>query len=60
MIERTIRLDKERFNLAVGSSILNETPLTHKEACTMKSKLLPVTQSKVKLINLGYTGINND
>ena len=53
--ERNEQLDKERFNIVVnGNIVMNETPLTHKEACIMKSKLLPSTQNKAVLVSLGY------
>lgn len=55
--ERNERLDKERFDLIVNGAIkMNTTPLTHKEACTMRSKLLPVTQAKAQLVSLGFIG----
>lgn len=55
--ERSKRLDKERFNIVVnGSIVMNVTPLTHKEACVMKSRLLPSTQKKAVLVSLGYIG----
>ncbi len=53
--ERNEILDKERFDLVVNGSIkMNTSPLTHKEACIMLSKLLLVTREKAKLVSLGY------
>lgn len=56
--ERNERLDKERFDLVVnnGSIKMNTAPLTHKEACTIRSKLLPATQAKASLVSLGFIG----
>lgn len=55
--ERSERLDKERFDLIVkGYLKMNSAPLTHKEACIMRSKLLPTTRLKAKLVSLGFIG----
>ena len=55
--ERNARLDKERFDLVVhGHLKMNATPLTHREACTMRNKLLPATQLKARLVSLGFIG----
>lgn len=55
--ERSARLDKERFDIIVNGHLkMNATPLTHKEACTMRDKLLPPTRRKAKLVSLGFIG----
>ncbi len=59
MVDRSERLDRERFNLVVRRDykediILNSSPLTHKEATTMKSKQSDYTRPFVVLVSLGF------
>lgn len=57
--DRNERLDRERFNLILEKQNcdkvqLNSAPLTHREACTMRSKLLDVTRQHTKLVSIGF------
>lgn len=59
MIDRSERLDGERFNLIVRREykedvILNSSPLTHKEAIIMKSKQSDYTKPFVMLVSLRF------
>lgn len=57
-VDRSERLDKERFNLVVvrngKQTILNSSPLTHKEAVTMRSKQSDATINDTRLQSIGY------
>ena len=60
-VDRSRRLDKERFNVVVDRGngnpvIMNASPLTHREAVTVLSKQSDSTRPFARLVSIGFTG----